>query len=166
MSITDTKCEVPLQNLLNKTCERIVKYIHDSPMNEQQPLQLICKRGFDGSSGYSSYKLQSSERPGPPKAEESLFATSLVPLRLINNESGDILWKNPRPASKRFCRSLTLQWIQETNVISRIEEAYIKNQIENLIPYESSFGPITFNLSLTMVDGKVNITEAQNTSTK
>lgn len=118
-------------------------------------LTLISKWGFDGSSGYSSYK-QIRQEYTPPRAEESLFATSLVPLRLIDQQSKEVIWKNPPPLSKRNCRPIRLQWLHETEEISRQEQNFITDQIRNLTPVHSVVGKIDFNLCLTMVDGKAN----------
>lgn len=150
ISISEKKCEVPLQNLLNITCESILKCI--SLEARDSSLLLLCKWGFDGSSGYTAYKQQSQHAP---RADESIFTTSLVPLQLIEEKTKHIIWKNPRPASKRYCRPIRLQWVSETADISTQEEAAVKREIENLTPYGSAVGQINFKLCLTMVDGKV-----------
>lgn len=154
--IEEKKCEVPLQSLLFKTCDTIIRCISLTGSEDRRPLKLMCKWGFDGSSGYHAYKhLTSSTQQDVPKAEQSVFVTSIVPLRLVEENSGKILWKNPKPASKQFCRPIRLQWLHETTEVSRTEEAYINKQIEELLPFDSQLGPINFSLSLTMVDGKV-----------
>ena len=155
--ITEQKCEVPLQDLLEQTCRSIVEGIPcETDHNENRHLTLICKWGFDGSSGYTSYK-QVRQEYTPPRAEESLFTTSLVPLRLINQQSQEIIWKNPQPASKRYCRPIRLQWLHETDEISRQEQEAVTEQIKNLTPVHSVLGTIDFDLHLTMVDGKVKL---------
>lgn len=96
--VSETKCEVPLQSLLHKTCESLMKCV---TISEKSTFCLICKWGFDGSSGYTSYRqLREGQSTN---AEESLFTTSLVPLRLIDESTNAILWKNPRPSSKSYC---------------------------------------------------------------
>lgn len=154
ITITEEKCEIPLQSLLNKTCQSIMQCIfNEFGQEEARSLQLICKWGFDGSSGHSSYKQ--IRQDALPRAEESLFATSLVPLRLVDEVSKELLWKNPQPSSKRYCRPIRLQWIHETEEVSRLEQSEVKSQIEKLTPFQSPLGNIGFHLSLTMVDGKV-----------
>lgn len=115
-------------------------------------MELICKWGFDGNSGFSSYK-QIREHSTPVRAEESLFVTTLVPLRLMDKMSTIIMWENLQPVSKRFCQPIRLQWIQETEETSRAEQSEINSQIATLIPFQSPLGNIAFNLSLTTVDG-------------
>lgn len=148
--ITENLCEVSLQNLLNNTCESILKMV-DVPATNTR-LQLICKWGFDGSSGFSVYKQMSDLKD---IMDGSLFVTSIVPLRLINQDNEEIVWKNPRPSSTRFCRPIRLQWVHETNLVSKEEENYISNQISSLEPIVYDWGSINFSLALTMVDGKV-----------
>lgn len=150
--VTATKCEVSLQSLLNKTCESIMKMV---PRREYKYKSLVLhsKWGFDGSAGYSTYKQTGKD--DKVHAEDSLFTTSLVPLRLVDENDGEILWKNPGPASKRLCRPIRLQWLHETDEVSRLERTNIEDQIKKLIPYEDLKGTINFKLSLTMVDGKV-----------
>lgn len=59
------------------------------------------------------------------------------------------------PSSKRFCRLIRIQWIQETSKVSKQEESYITEQIQNLKTLQSKIGIIQYSLFLTMVDGKV-----------
>lgn len=151
--VSENVCEVGLQNLLHKTCESILKMTEMPETNKT--LQLICKWGFDGSSGFSVYKHIPGTSESKDTSEGSIFMTSLVPLRLVEEGTDNILWKNPRPSSTRFCRPVRLQWIHETAEISKQEEAYINNQIPNLEPYSYGHGSINFSLALTMVDGKV-----------
>lgn len=152
--ISENVCEVPLQNLLNNTCESILKMVVIPETNKT--LKLICKWGFDGSSGFSVYK-QISDNELKDVMNGSLFVTSIVPLRLIDQDTEEILWKNPRPSSTRFCRPIRLQWVHETDLISKQEENYINDQISDLKPIVYDWGSINFSLALTMVDGKVGI---------
>lgn len=153
VDISEGKCEVPLQNLLDKTCGSIVDLVssnyQDAP---EKTFTLFCKWGFDGSSGYSTYN-QKFVTEG--LKDDSLFVTSLVPLRLVGKNSGEIIWKVPRPSSTSFCRPIRIQWIHETEELCKIEEDYINAQIDKLKPFSSSIGSIDFSLTLTMVDGKV-----------
>lgn len=105
-------------------------------------LTLICKWGFDGSSNHSRYKQKwtTSEI-----SDESIFVTSLIPLKLINDVTKEIIWKNPRPSSTRFCRPIRLQWLQETTLVSKEEEKYINEQINNLEPFISNNCRVKFS---------------------
>lgn len=140
-------CQVPLQDLLNHTATRILQTIKDSVEGK---FALICKWGFDGSSGQSQYK-QSWEEEG--SSDESVFLSSLVPLKL-RREDGTEVWVNPRPSSTRFCRPIRLQFIKESSEIIRREEECIKKQIEELQPLQIGGVKIHFLMKLTMINGK------------
>ena len=50
-------CEISLQSLLNNTCSRLLQMIEEAGSSIQENSYiLICKYGFDGSSGHSNYK--------------------------------------------------------------------------------------------------------------
>lgn len=89
---------------------------------------LYCKWGFDGSSDYSIHKQKSEVLQG-----DSIFVTSLVPLRLVDCTSDHIIWKNPKSSSIRFCRLIRIQWIHESEEVSKNEEQYINKQIKDLM---------------------------------
>lgn len=64
--INETSAEVPLQALLNATCNRLLKFVKPEFMDDQNEVELtlICKWGFGGSSGYTAHKEQWSEEEG------------------------------------------------------------------------------------------------------
>ncbi|KAJ4426158.1 hypothetical protein ANN_26967 [Periplaneta americana] len=95
----------------------------------EEALSLIIDSNL---SGHSQYKQIWNQKE---KSDESLFLTSLVPLRLVDAESRDVAWKNPRPSSTRFCKSIQLQWVHETTEIAKAERVYVENQIQNLQPF-------------------------------
>lgn len=155
ITITETKCEIPLQSLLNHTYSRLLETVDPSYIsrNEESHLELICKYGFDGSSGHAIFKQSwTTENEG----DENIFLTSVVPLRLVNKESKQIVWENPRPSSPRFCRPIRLQWLHETYEISKAEKDYIDAQIANLRPLLKNKCEVSFVVHLTMIDGKVS----------
>ena len=79
--ISETKCEVPLQSLLNNTCKRFFEVLSLSELDpEGTNYILVCKYGFDGSSGHSNYKQACNEVNA---SDESLFLTSLVPSKFL-----------------------------------------------------------------------------------
>ncbi|XP_046384825.1 uncharacterized protein LOC124155152 [Ischnura elegans] len=153
ITIEEEKCEVDLQSLLNHTASRIISFIVQSGKEiSASTCKLICKWGFDGSSGHSRYKQtwQTSN-----VKDDSLFATSLVPLQLLDSASGEYIWSNPHPSSARFCRPIRIQWVQETKEISKAEENYVRDQINNLQLASVGNVVVKFELLLTMIDGKV-----------
>jgi len=165
LQISETKAEVPLQNLLDHTAARIASLQEEvflSLMKEQGTdflaADLILSYGFDGSSGQSTYKQgYSSEQPFT--ADSSIFATTVTPLRLID-ASTNILWNNKTPQSIRFCRPLKLAFMKETKDSILNESEYLKRQIDKLqsckiILSDGKFVYIKFRLYLTVIDGKV-----------
>lgn len=156
LTVTERKCEVSLQNLLDHTTKRLFEHLKTTSIaldaTEESDLRLDCKYGFDGSSGYSEYKQVFTE---DGSSDSSLFVTSFVPLQLVNQGTDQVVWTNPRPSSVRLCRPIRIQWKRETDAISREEREYIERQITNLQPFVHENFTVSFSLRLTMIDGKV-----------
>lgn len=153
--ITETRAEIKLQAILDKTAQRLVqaqeeviKTIPDSCFT------LISKWGCDGSSGHSNYKqkFQNTE-----DTDEFLFIFSFVPLQLVNGSN--IIWQNPRPSSTMYCRPIKFIFAKETPELTLSETDKIFDEINNLLPsicnFNSAEVSVTHELMLTMVDGKV-----------
>ena len=78
ITVTEDSARVPLQDLLDHTALRIIQQEKDAvtelvenlPPNKELSCKLLCKWGFDGSSGQSEYKQQFSSTE---KSDESLF---------------------------------------------------------------------------------------------
>lgn len=94
----------------------------------------------------------------------SLFVSFYCPLQLICKSNAydpdQIVWKNPRPSSTRYCRPIHFQFAKETKELSVEQEAYFKNKISNLRLSSFIFNSsceikALHSLHLTMVDGKV-----------
>lgn len=169
--VTESKAEVKLQNLLDHTTSRLLEsqidILDKFPTNCN--MTLIGKWGFDGTTGQSNYKHSFSD---PTLDDSSLFVTSYVPLKLVlNNTSGtDLVWKNPRPSSTRYCRPIRFQFLKETLPITKSEAAYFREQIDNLIPTIFKLNDrdinIQHSLQMTMVDGKVCTALSNSSSAK
>ena len=143
---------------------------------EQLACTLICKWGFDGSSGQGEYKQKFSSTD---TSDDSLFCTTLVPLQLKYKEQ--ILWNNPVPSSTRFCRPVHLQFKQEiTELSQKKKHDNINDEIKKLKPLNVTLDiyyelesdqnrrddiTVTYDLHLTMVDQKVinTLTETKST---
>lgn len=157
--VTDNLAEVKIQSLLDHTASRIIEYSESrdpTDLGNINNLRLIGKWGFDGSTGHSEYKQIFVDSD---TIDASLLVTSYVPLKLVDMVTEDIVWKNPRPSSTRYCRPIRFQFKKETSTISKEEETYVKNQINNLQPTNIIVAgksiSIKHELQLTMVDGKV-----------
>lgn len=162
-SITESSAEIDLQSLLDHTTSRILESQKDVPniIDINIEFVLIDKWGFDGSTGHSEYKQSFS---GSSIEDGSLFVSSSCPLQLIcksnTSDPDQIVWKNPRPSSTRYCRPIRFQFAKETKELYLQEEAYFKNKITNLRLSSFIFNSsceikVLHFLHLTMVDGKV-----------
>lgn len=153
----ETSAQVSLQGLLNHTVERLVmlpKCYDILTEKKLSNLTLFSKWGFDGSSGHSSYKqaFYSSNA-----SDSSVFITSIVPLKLVSGN--EVVWKNPRPSSTRFCRPLKIEYTKETTSVSNLEKIRVedekKNLEETLVLVGENSLKVHHDLFLVMIDGKV-----------
>ena len=108
------------------------------------------------------YKQQFSSTE---KSDESLFCTTLVPLKLRFKDY--IVWQNPVPSSTRFCRPIHIQFKKETTELSQREHIEEIDQLNPInitldIDYKMDAASprkdnvkVTYDLALTMVDQKV-----------
>ena len=93
--------------------------------------------------------------------EESLFLTTITPLKLVMNDK--VVWTNPKPSSCHFTRPLHLQYKKETKDAIVQEEASLKEEINGLndldlldLPEDYQLnGFVKYNAEITMLDGKV-----------
>ncbi|XP_043864653.1 uncharacterized protein LOC122757197 [Drosophila mojavensis] len=91
ISYSETKVEVSLQNLLDHTVDRILSM-------QQEVLEifgpthcsLILSYGFDGSTGQSIYKQRYINRDNIDGIDQSLFVTTIIPLKLIDTRNNII----------------------------------------------------------------------------
>lgn len=162
IKIEEKGVQIDLQHLLDHTINRIIKIpnvaLPQIPQNEKGFLRFLAKWGCDGASGHSKYNQNFSDKA---LSDESIFMISMVPLKLeIKTSFGwEIVWKNERPSSTKFCRPIKFEYASETPEKIRSDVNDINEQIKNLIPtiLETNNGiyEVVHNLSLTMIDGKV-----------
>lgn len=98
--------------------------MEDAELDNQK---LYTKWGFDGSSGHSTYKQGFH---GVEASDSACSITSIVPLRLTSGTK--IIWQNPRPGSKRYCRPVKIEFIKESTTVSKAEKARVDNEMESL----------------------------------
>lgn len=156
ISVDETYAEVDLQSLLDNTASSILElqkdWIENCLDKTENNLRIIDKWGFDGRTGHSEYKQKFTNCNDD---DRSLFATSYVPLRLVNARDSKVVWKNP--SSTRYCRPIRLKFNKGTVTLYFEEEQYFKNKISNLQPTEFEIFNNKFfvnhTLQLTIVDG-------------
>ncbi|XP_026828955.1 uncharacterized protein LOC109611090 [Ooceraea biroi] len=163
ITICENVAEVSVQALLNHTVKRIVDLqtelilatLQKSDCTEIEAV-FICSWGFDGSTGHSMY--QQRYQDAEDANDESLFATTLIPLQL-STSTGLILWNNRTPQSARYCRPIKLQFVKESRDVIVAQKFCIEQQIAKLQVFEimlQNFSiKIHFSLFLTLIDGKV-----------
>jgi len=165
ITITESSVDIKLQDLLDHTCKRILLTQRDimKSLNMETVIKtdLICKWGCDGSSGQSEYKQKFIDES---TSDANIFLTSLVPLQLQFvesecNKETDIIWKNPRPLSPRFCRPIRLQFLHENTQSIVNEMEFIEQQITSLVPFKIVIDgteiTVHYQMLFTMIDGKV-----------
>lgn len=173
ITVTEGHAEVELQNLLDHTASRILDLRREvlSEISDVNNFVLIGKWGFDGSSGYSEYKQRFTNKI---LDDSNLFVTSYVPLQLVTKsekpQDAQIIWKNPRPSSTRYCRPIRFQFTKETTQVCIEERNYFKQKIDRLMSTEylkcERNIHVEHKLQLTMVDGKVCNALSQTSSAK
>lgn len=125
---------------------------------EQRNLVIISKWGSDC--------LQRSQFKqtflGVSDSDSSNFKSSFVPLKLmvvIDRKQDKVIWLNTLPSSVRFCRPITICFINETQDVIKKETTYIEDQAINLnkteIPTTTGQIEIKYKFMLNMVDSKV-----------
>lgn len=162
LKIEEKGVEIDLQHLLNHTINRIIKIpivtLPQISQNEKGSLRFVAKWGCDGASGYSKYSQNFFDNT---LSDESIFMISMVPLKLETKTSSgwEVIWKNERPSSTKFCRPIKFEYTQETPEKIRSDVNDINDKIKNLIPtvLETNNGifEVIHELVLTMIDGKV-----------
>lgn len=136
LEITETRAEVKLQAVLDKTAQRLISAQREvitgcsSFGNEAPSFTLISKWGCDGSSGHSTYKQKFADTEA---TDEYLFVFSLVPLQL-RDESGNIAWQNPRPSSTMYCRPIKFMFSKESKEFTVSETDKVLKDISELLP--------------------------------
>lgn len=165
VSASETSAEVDLQDLMNCTSLSIMQQLS---VESSRTVKLVCKWGFDGSSGHSTYKQKFSEAES---SDESLLVVALVPLKIIDIENNTILWSNPRPCSTSFCRPIKFVFTKEdshtilniqTEIEDKIKELHTFTITDNNVQID-----VNFEFLLTMIDGKVcNVLSGNKASAK
>lgn len=156
--VTDDSAEVTLQDLVNHTTRRIFESVGlNLEINE---FRLICKVGFDGTTGLSIYKQKRSDNQERNLVYEScFFVTCMVPLQISGQTEDNeevIVWKNDTPSSPFYCRPVRFNYINETSEVLVEEVKYLKEAICQLRPTQiNNDVRVIHEVNLTMIDGKV-----------
>lgn len=160
--IEEFKAEIPLQNLLNHTANRLLTVqeaalqIFKQDLNHDlYDLELLTKYGIDGSSSQSLFSFKYDDEVHKEVCETSILSSFICPIRLSDKSSNTILWQNPAPSSTGFCRPLKLLFIKETADVVRKEVEAFKESVQQLHPTVTDNIQVHHKIIITMVDGKV-----------
>lgn len=145
--ITDTCVKLKLQSVLDVTVKRLFKTL-ETKANEDN-LTLISKWGFDGASGHSNYK-QTLEGD-----DSSIFMCSFVPLKMVRDNTDEIIWENPKASSTFYCRPIYFKFAKENDLNIKEEMAKIETEISALQPSVVGSANVSHKLHMTMIDGKI-----------
>lgn len=144
-TITECGAYVHLQSLLDHTVNRIVCSIDSLNDADGKKFVLYGKWGMDEASGQQTVKqrwnvdmnqscneketsnlsIESStieaKIPDNELSDKSVFIISFVPLRIIAEENGDILWTNNRSSFIRYCRPIKFDERNCNNNLTRVQ---------------------------------------------
>jgi hypothetical protein len=132
ISISESHCQIPLQDLLDHSTKRIfhIPNIRSIENNFIQ-FEMLYKWGCDGSSGQSQYKQNFLS---DDTSDSDIFMFSIVPIILrcltTNSSSHKILWENPRKSSTKFCRPIKFLLKKETSITTVEEVNAVELQIK------------------------------------
>lgn len=101
ITANETSAYVDLNDLVQTTAQRLIKVANLEGSSNK--LKLVCKWGFDGSSGHSQHKQKFSNAAN---TDEYLFLVAMVPLRLIDVATERQVWINPTSSSILYCRPM------------------------------------------------------------
>ena len=160
-TIAESSIFVPLQNMLNKSIERLCNSIAlNWKENDLYNLQMICTLGFDSSSGHTNpqqhFENSVNENSDP---HLSLFVTSMILIKLESSVSDSCFWINPTPQSTRFCRPLRIALEKEESENTMNEHKRLSAEIDNLLQYKFKMCNgktvrVKFVVSQTLFNGK------------
>lgn len=157
---SEKECFVPLQNILNKTSERLCEAVIKDSDRSLQNLELMVTVGFDSSSGHTNSQQNYQEIYSENlNSQQSLFISHMIVVHLRDLEKNTHIWINPTPQSVRFFRPLRIAAEKENEETTLNEFHRLSKEIKSLCPhrFEISNGrkiKVKFTVYQTLFDGK------------
>ena len=156
--ITETVCEINLQDLLDHTASRLLHYLQEVieqlSDTEAENLELICKWGRDG-----YHQMQYKQKfENIADSDAHIFQSSMVPLQLLCKVNQKVIWQNRTPSSPRFCRPIRILFAKETAELTKQKINHIKDKISKLNSLkitEPKTISVKYKMAFTMIDAKV-----------
>lgn len=146
---------VPLQDVLDKTSERLV----DALQWPSDNYELFVSLGFDSSSSHLSPN-QSFEKNGTKKMSSSLsLFVSCFTLLAMASTTGKNMWINQTPQSVRFCRPIRVCYEKETEEsfmreYERLEKEALWIHSHKFKNENGEVSKVKYKISKTLFDGK------------
>ena len=164
LHVADLDAWIELQPLLAHTLFQIVKQIPSDMLDEvdkvrTSKLLFLLNWGMDGAGNQSIYSHTSKSETGDLTAEVegSIFATTLVPLR-VEDQNSKIYWPSPGPQSDRFCRPVRLQFQKESKELIINEHQRMLAEIGKIQSFTINHNDtnilVDYQLFEAMLDGK------------
>lgn len=106
INYSEVEVQVPLQDMLNKTVERLCEALADDwSCEELRNVELYVAVGFDSSANHlNPHQCYASDINRNTNSQQSLLVTSCIIQKLQG--ANERSWVNPTPQSIRFCRPL------------------------------------------------------------
>ncbi|XP_054743575.1 uncharacterized protein LOC129248151 [Anastrepha obliqua] len=157
MTITDTSASIDLQELIDHTAKRLLHSMTEDEIAEidDESLIMYSKWGCDGASGQCEYSQKLGDKE---LCDSNLFMTSIVPLNLSCRINNNVVWKNERPSSTRYCRCIQFQFAKETPEKIRAEKNRVDAEIaqiqDSVVDIRNRVFKVRHEFFFTMLDGK------------
>lgn len=155
ITVTESYAKIDLQALLDHTTCRIFKSLSINTIDSDK-LTLLTKWGCDGASNQSQYKQRFANENDD---DGNIFLINIVPIKLYDESTGNIIWVNISPSSTRFCRPVKFRFTKENTDVIKTEVNDMNDQIDHLrltqCIYNQKNIAVKHKLIMTMVDGKV-----------
>ena len=149
--------EVSLQSAVNKTVERLLQSDQMSSkskkmIKQSRQITFTLKSGQDGTSGFG----RNNKRINRGTSKQQI---AVVPLALKATNSGETIWKNLKPNSRRRTRLVKSSWTKESTEHILDTHSNMEDQIQNLqnikLMLDDVEVDVSFKVHNVMNDGKV-----------
>lgn len=152
---TETEVVFGLQQMLNKTVERLVKGLG---ISGESNIILYASSGFDSASGFKNPNQRSEEHDEQPSNSfQSLFYTGVTVFALVSDDKR-LLWLSPSSNSTRWNRGVRFSHEKEDLAATVKERDRVLKSINELQPWTFVEGDtqitVNYNVQLTQLDGK------------
>jgi len=135
---------IPVQNLLDHTCKRILEtVVFESNNIEFERMELFGKYGCDGSSGNMEYMQKPEENAvvDDSISETSVFGFYFSPLVItgfqMDSEEKITVWSNPKHSSTAYCRPIKFLYFKESKENILTEFRQTEREVTKLHPFQA-----------------------------